>query len=230
MLPPLRPQWSRWRFFVLVDMATINDLKPDKRNARKHTPRNVGMIEHSIQTNGFGRSVLLASDGSIIAGNATYEAAASAGLDDVLIVESDGTKVIAVKRTDVQPGSERFHALAIADNRAAELAEWDATVLEELSGEIDLSAFFFDAELARVLQQEPEFDAAAEWDGMPEFSHEDLQPIKQVIVSFATEGDIEAFADLINQRVDMNTKSIWFPPAEIGHYKHTAYVEVGNAS
>ena len=132
-------------------MAKLQDLKPDKRNARRHTPRNTGMIEHSIQTNGFGRSVLLASDGSIIAGNATYEAAASAGLDDVLIVESDGTKVIAVKRTDVQPGSERFHALAIADHRAAELAEWDATVLEELSGEIDLSAFFFDEELQAIL-------------------------------------------------------------------------------
>lgn len=132
-------------------MANLSELKPDKRNARRHTPRNQGMIEHSIQTNGFGRSVLLASDGSIIAGNATIDAATSAGLDDVLIVESDGTRVIAVKRTDVAPGSERFHALAIADNRAAELAEWDATVLEELSGEIDLSAFFFDEELQSIL-------------------------------------------------------------------------------
>ncbi len=136
-------------------MAKLGDLKPDRKNARKHSPRNTGMIEHSIQTNGFGRSVLLAADGSIIAGNATYEAASAAGLDDVLIVESDGTKVIAVKRTDVEPGSERFHALAIADNRAAELAEWDAAVLEELSGEIDLSAFFFDDELQAVLELAP---------------------------------------------------------------------------
>jgi len=134
-------------------MASIGDLKPDSRNARRHTPRNVGVIEHSIQTNGFGRSVLLAADGTVIAGNATIDAAASAGLEDVLIVESDGSKVIAVKRTDVAPGSPEFHALAVADNRAAELAEWEPAVLEELSGEIDLSAFFFDEELARVLEQ-----------------------------------------------------------------------------
>ena len=137
-------------------MAHIGDLKPDSRNARRHTPRNVGLIEHSIQTNGFGRSVLLASDGSIIAGNATVDAAMSAGLDDVLIVESDGSRVIAVKRTDVAPGSPEFYALAVADNRAAELAEWEPAVLEELSGEIDLSAFFFDDELANVLQQVPD--------------------------------------------------------------------------
>jgi hypothetical protein len=56
-------------------MPTLSDLKPDKRNARKHTPRNVGMIESSMQRDGFGRSVLLANnDGTIIAGNATIDA------------------------------------------------------------------------------------------------------------------------------------------------------------
>ena len=137
-------------------MAHIGDLKPDSRNARRHTPRNVGLIEHSIQTNGFGRSVLLAADGTIIAGNATVDAAMSAGLDDVLVVETDGSKVVAVKRTDVAPGSPEFYALAISDNRAAELAEWEPAVLEELSGEIDLGEWFFDDELANVLQQAPD--------------------------------------------------------------------------
>jgi DNA modification methylase len=129
----------------------IGNLKPDKRNARRHTPRNVGMIEHSIQANGFGRSVLLANDGTIIAGNATIDAAASAGLDDVLIVETDGTKVIAVKRTDIEPGSEQFHRLALSDNRAAELAEWEPAIIAQLNDEMDLSPFFYDDELTDLL-------------------------------------------------------------------------------
>jgi DNA modification methylase len=130
---------------------TLDTIKHDPRNARKHTPRNVGMIESSIQRDGFGRSILLANDGTVIAGNATMDAAASAGLDDVLVIETDGTKVIAVKRTDVAPGSKEFHNLALADNRAAELAEWDPSVLAELQDEMDLSQFFGDDELAKLL-------------------------------------------------------------------------------
>jgi DNA modification methylase len=132
-------------------VSTLADLKPDSRNARKHNPRNVGMIEASLQRDGFGRSILLAADGTVIAGNATIDAAASAGIEDVLIVESDGTKVIAVKRTDVEPGTDRFHMLALSDNRAAELAEWDADVLAGLQDEVDLDAFFADDELAKIL-------------------------------------------------------------------------------
>lgn len=132
-------------------MSTIADLKPDSRNARKHNPRNVGMIEASLQRDGFGRSILLASDGTIIAGNATIDAAAAAGIEDVLIVESDGRKVIAVKRTDIAPDSPEFHNLAIADNRSAELAEWNADVLTVLQDDIDLDAFFAEDELAKIL-------------------------------------------------------------------------------
>ena len=146
------------RRFTLVAMTTLADLKPDKRNARKHTPRNVGMIEASLQRDGFGRSVLLASDGTIIAGNATIDAAAAAGIEDVLVVESDGRRVIAVKRTDVDPGSTEFHNLAIADNRSAELAEWDADVLAGLTEDMDLSAFFRDDELLEALRQVPDFE------------------------------------------------------------------------
>lgn len=134
----------------------IGNLKPDKRNARKHTPRNVGMIERSIQQNGFGRSVLLASDGTIIAGNATIDAASSAGLEHVQVVESDGRRVIAIKRTDIAPGSPEFHALAIADNRAAELAGWDTEVMQRLAddGLADLSQFFVDEELAALIAED----------------------------------------------------------------------------
>ena len=126
-------------------------IKHDPRNARKHNPRNLAQIESSIQRDGFGRSILLAADGTVIAGNATIDSAASAGLDDVIVVETDGTKVVAVKRTDVAPGSEQFHRLAIADNRAAELASWDVEVLAGLNDEMDLSAFFQDDELNRLL-------------------------------------------------------------------------------
>lgn len=136
---------------VRTELTSLGALTPDARNARRHNPRNVATVESSIQHDGFGRSILLANDGTIIAGNATVDAAGAAGIEDVLVVESDGTKVIAVKRVDVEPGSERFHKLALADNRAAELADWDPAVLDALAAEMDLSGLFRDDELAALL-------------------------------------------------------------------------------
>jgi DNA modification methylase len=128
-------------------MSHLRDLTPDKRNARKHNPRNVGMISRSLQETGFGRSILLAKDGTVLAGNATIEAAAEVGMEDVIIVQSDGTKVIAVQRTDLEPGSEMATKISLADNRAAELAEWDTDILAGLQDDIDLTQFIFDDEL-----------------------------------------------------------------------------------
>ncbi len=119
-----------------VPMPTIADLKPDARNARKHTPRNVGAIESSIRRDGFGRSIVSAKDGTIIAGNATVEAAMAAGLVKVRVVESTGDEVIDVRRIDVEPGSQTFHELAISDNRTAELADgWIGPVLAALAAD-----------------------------------------------------------------------------------------------
>jgi hypothetical protein len=41
---------------------------PDPDNARQHTPRNIGVIEDSMQTDGAGRSILVDQDGVTIAG------------------------------------------------------------------------------------------------------------------------------------------------------------------
>ena len=56
------------------------------------------------------------------------------------------------------------------------------------------------------------------WQGMPEFIQQDLMPIKTIYVHFETRADIEAFAALVAQPIGMNTKSIWYPEAEIQHW------------
>ena len=149
--------------------STISNLKYDPRNARRHTPRNVGMVEHSIQRDGFGRSILVANDGTIIAGNATVEAAASAGIENVIVVESDGKSIIAVKRTDIEPGSPEFTALAISDNRAAELAEWDAEVLQSFMDDgVDLDQFWFEDEITRLLETPDDDEWASAFESLPD--------------------------------------------------------------
>jgi hypothetical protein len=140
-------------------MAHISETKPDKRNARRHTPRGLAMVAESMQRDGFGRPILLANDFTIVAGNLTAEAAASVGIEDMIVVDSDGTKIVAVRRTDVEPGSERFTNLAIADNRASELSDFDSERLRALADDgADLSKFWFDEELAAALAKMPTFE------------------------------------------------------------------------
>lgn len=40
----------------------IKDLKPDRRNARKHNPRNIDMLTRSLQEVGAARSIVIDED------------------------------------------------------------------------------------------------------------------------------------------------------------------------
>lgn len=130
----------------------IASLRFDPRNARKHTPRNVHMIATSLQETGAGRSIVIDKDGVILAGNATIEAAASAGLENIRIVDSDGSDIIAVRRTDLSHGDAQATKLALFDNRAAEPAYWDVDIIREYVDEgLDLSELWYDDELEKLL-------------------------------------------------------------------------------
>lgn len=136
---------------VTVRDGSIAELKPHQRNARKHNPRNVGAIEKSLQENGFGRSLLVARDGTILAGNATSEALGNTGFEDAIIVESDGTRPIVHVRTDLDPTDEMAIKLALADNRSAELAEWDTDEINRMKEEgFDFSDFWTTQEFNRA--------------------------------------------------------------------------------
>lgn len=129
----------------------INDLTPDRKNANRGTKRGNIAVAESLTRYGAGRSILLDKAGNIIAGNSTARNAAAAGIDEVIIVPSDGTKIIAVQRTDLDINDPKARELAIADNRTAELGlEWDPAILTELS-DLDLKPFFTADELSEAM-------------------------------------------------------------------------------
>jgi site-specific DNA-methyltransferase (adenine-specific) len=90
----------------------------------------------------------------VLAGNATIQAAADAGITHVQVVEADGQTVVAVRRRGLTPHQKA--QLAIYDNRAAELADgWDVEVLQALEADgVDLSAFWQEDELAALYAAE----------------------------------------------------------------------------
>lgn len=115
-------------------MSNISDLRFDDKNMNAHTAKGMGMLEKSLQQFGAGRSILIDKNNRIIGGNGVVEAAGNIGLEDVQIVESDGKKIIAVKRTDIDLDSKEGRELAMADNAvAAEDLSWDKGNIEEVS-------------------------------------------------------------------------------------------------
>lgn len=136
---------------------SIADLKPDKKNANKGTQRGRGMVEASLRETGAGRSIVVDKDGRIIAGNKTLEAWADiASPDDVVIVPTDGSKLVVVQRQDLDLNDDTGMArkLAFYDNRAGEVGlEWDADeLLASMQNGLDLSAFWNQDELDALLE------------------------------------------------------------------------------
>lgn len=163
-------------------------IQPDRKNANKGTERGRYMVEASLRETGAGRSILLDKDGRIIAGNKTFEAASDIGLP-LRIVETDGSELIAVQRTDLDLDDDTGTArkLAYYDNRASQVGlEWDAEqVLADLSAGLDLSAMFKQDELDELLA--------------------DLQPK-------ATEGDTPAEVDRaeeLRQKWGVKSGDLW---------------------
>jgi hypothetical protein len=137
---------------VAKDIQHLGDLTPDSHNARRHNPRNVGMIERALNEVGAARSIVVDENGVVLAGNATIEAAAAAGIERVQVVDADGETIIAVRRTGLT--DEQKRKLALFDNRTAELADWDASsILADLDAGLDLSALWNEGEIEAIARE-----------------------------------------------------------------------------
>ena len=117
----------------------ISQIRHDKRNFNKGTDEGKEMMEKSFKEHGAGRSILLDKDGNIIAGNKSTSAARKAGIKKVRVIETDGTELIAVKRTDIDIDSAEGRRLALADNATTQAnLVFDHQELEACMLECDL--------------------------------------------------------------------------------------------
>lgn len=111
-------------------MSSTNEIKLDKRNYRKHNDENKRLIKKSLEECKAGRSILIDNDNEIIAGNGIYEQAKELGIS-VKVIETDGSELIAVKRTDLNRDDETRDKLSVLDNSTSDLSEWDYDLLKE---------------------------------------------------------------------------------------------------
>lgn len=99
-----------------IHQVSVNELSHDPANARTHSKRNIESIVASLRRFGQQKPIVCDSSNVVRAGNGTLEAARELGWNSVAVVYTD------------LKGSDAI-AYAIADNRVAELAEWDEDVL-----------------------------------------------------------------------------------------------------
>jgi ParB-like chromosome segregation protein Spo0J len=142
---------------VQIERVEIGKLISDPANTRKHPERNLQTIVASLHRFGQQKPIVIDKANIVRAGNGTLEAARSIGWTHLDCV-----------RTELQ--SSDAIAYAIADNRTAELAEWDDDVLAaQLNGlladdEALLEAAGYTAEELEDLLNEPDFGPGTEDD------------------------------------------------------------------
>lgn len=102
----------------------------DKRNYRKHNDKNKELINKSLKECGAGRSIVIDNEDNIIAGNGIYEQAQKLGIK-TKVIETDGSELVVVKRTDLQTDDDKRKQLAVMDNSTSDSSEFDFELLNE---------------------------------------------------------------------------------------------------
>jgi len=118
-----------------IEKVAIESLTLDPTNARKHDTKNLNAIASSLEKFGLRTPIVVTPDSIVVAGNGRLEAAKSLGWTEITIA-----------RTPVGWTWDQIKAFAIADNRTAELAEWDDKILAEQLLELDANGW----ELAEI--------------------------------------------------------------------------------
>ena len=119
-----------------IKYMNIRDLKPYKKNAKKHNKEQVEQIANSIKEFGFTQPVIIDKNNEVVAGHGRILGAKKAGLKQV-------PTVCLEELTE-----EQIKAYRLVDNKLNE-SEWNNDLLNtELSelwdaGEVDMTLFDF---------------------------------------------------------------------------------------
>ncbi len=198
-----------------LEAVAIAELRSHPRNYRAHPEDQIDHLVESIREHGLYRNVVIAREGTILAGHGVVQAVRKMGLEQVPVI-----------RLDVAPNEPRALKVLAGDNEIGHLGEIDDRALSEILKEIKdtdidglLGTGYDEMMLANLVfitrpaGEIRDFNEAAEWVGMPEYDA--IPGDWKIIVSFRNEKDRADFATLLGLRFTDKTRSIWWPPKEI---------------
>lgn len=101
-----------------IEQRKVSSLTPDPQNARKHDARNLNAIKASLEKFQQVKPIVITSQGVVLAGNGTLEAAKQLGWETISVTVVPDSWDYATAR-----------AYALADNQTADLSSWDQSIL-----------------------------------------------------------------------------------------------------
>lgn len=155
----------------------IKNFKQHTQNSNKGTARGAIQIEESITRFGYGRSILVDKNDVTIAGNHALLFAQENEGTKVRVVETDGSELIVVRRTDLDLETDlKARGLAIADNVSARsnLNLDEQVLLAEAAAGVEIEPFFSAGELEALQSAAEEAKAPLE----PKAPEERAKPVK----------------------------------------------------
>ena len=171
-----------------IKTVKLEEIKTDPNNARKHSEKNLAAISASLDQFGQRKPIVI-HNGVIIAGNGTYEAAKGLKWKEISVVE-----------VPEDWDADKAKAFALADNRSAELAEWDEAILATQL--VDLSEMAWDIEglgFEKILQASADdwadaFDKTSKEQSQFQqvtftLSHEQVQTVNEAISASVALGE-----------------------------------------
>ena len=171
----------------------IDHLFPDPANSRSHDRANLDSIKGSLRQFGQYTPLVVQADNSVVrVGNGRLAAARE------LLAEGDlrFARLAVVRK---QMDNVTATALSIADNRTAELADWDDAALEKLLREVEVG----DEELQKMLAnlaEERELIIADDVEDPEEIPPEKVPERFQVLVTCTDEGHQKLLLDELENR------------------------------
>jgi hypothetical protein len=191
----------------------IGEIKPYENNPRNNAPA-IEATTNSIKDFGFLSVVVLDRDNTIICGHTRVLAAEKAGMKNVPCIYAG------------QLTPEQVKAYRLADNKTAELAEWDFEKLQaELDRiEMDMAAFgFSEEENAWFERQEKEGKQRQE--GNDEYNEfiDKFEPKKTTDDCYTPENIYDAVADWVAKEYGVERKNFvrpFYPGGDFEKFKY----------
>ena len=174
---------------LIMERMALSQIQSDPRNVNMHDDRSITVIGESLQRFGQQKPIVVDGIGVVIAGNGTLEAARRLGWTE-----------IDVCRTQLTGPEAR--AFAIADNRTAQLANWNEVMLAQQLDELGADPageLGFDAdELAELMAKLPPLENDRDEPGLSDGEMADMRLSEEALdeVGVETENIVTSLGDV----------------------------------